>query len=279
MGNCSRIRRYVIVGHVLGLAVLLAAGFLPSCHQERPMLMRVDLVEIPAVSGDTPVAPTPDPPTPAPPQPPTPPAPTPPAPTPPAPTPPVPKPPTPAPIPTPKPPPPTPTPPAPTPPKWQARTPDQIRQNAKLSPVNTPAPTPRPTPTPAPVNSRDIAARMQQNVNNRRVTVTTGPAPTTATAAASDNFNNATVQRLYALWNQPSRQEVGGREPRTAVTFRIAHDGSVLRKVISAPSGNAAMDASVRKMLDALTTLPAPSAYGLPRGILEITVVFELDVN
>lgn len=272
--------------HTVLVLSLFVVGFIPSCRHKKPESLQVSLVDLP------PALPTPAPPSPAPPAP-TPPAPAPqPAPPDPAPAPqPQPQPP-PAPVPTPAPvpqptPQPTPAPvpqPAPAPtvpvpapnPKPRLRTPEEIRNSAKLE---KPAATPQPQPTPRPpaVNPNDVATRLRNSVRSSVSATYTPPAGGTVSAVSADRYLGVVSGILRSRWKQPSAAELARQKPVTHVSLDIARDGTVRSSRIIRGSGNAAMDASVRALLNGLTKLPSPASYGIDAATFSVTIAFEVD--
>ncbi|MBO4633169.1 MAG: TonB family protein [Lentisphaeria bacterium] len=74
---------------------------------------------------------------------------------------------------------------------------------------------------------------------------------------------------LKRRWEQPTI--FGNARPKAIILFRVSESGRVLSARILEPSGNAAMDSSVKQLLRDLRTLPAP-----PRA-MEFTVTMEID--
>ena len=258
----------VTAAHVAAVFLLFVASLFSLPREPVLVPLRVNLVSAPSTPSPAPGTPAPTPPvTPEPPKP-TPPRPTPPRPTPPRPTPPKP---TPA----------KPTPPPPPKKQWKARTADEIRRSATITPRSTPRP-PAPTPTRR-VDARDIAARINERVNNLKVAVVPSPSvgsatpsrPTSQREAAS--YFAAVTAVLHRLWHQPERGAIGRAEPTVAVSLTVASDGRVTRRRTSRPSGVAAMDRSVASVLRNLDRLPSPSSHGIGHKTITIEVVFELD--
>lgn len=79
---------------------------------------------------------------------------------------------------------------------------------------------------------------------------------------------------MYEAWQQPSSL-IGQKGLVTAVQIRVQRDGQITRKQIITPSGNAQMDESVLRALEAISRLPElPPGFG---GIYQdITIDFEL---
>lgn len=80
-------------------------------------------------------------------------------------------------------------------------------------------------------------------------------------------------QTLYNAWIQPSREEAGGRD--VGAEIRLRRDGTIISFRLIRPSGNAAMDSSVMRALQAV-----PRISGLSPGFLAghdvVTIAFKL---
>ncbi len=77
---------------------------------------------------------------------------------------------------------------------------------------------------------------------------------------------------LRPRWDQPSRTEVGGRQPEVTIRLRVSSSGIVISAKILQRSGVAAMDRSVQKLLNSLRQVPTP-----PRGIDHIDLIMALE--
>jgi len=81
-------------------------------------------------------------------------------------------------------------------------------------------------------------------------------------------------QALHGAWAQPSREEAGGDVVRASIGFDAG--GRITSRRLSAPSGNAVLDRSVREALDAVDRVP-----GLTAGFLErhptVTIAFNVE--
>ncbi len=185
-----------------------------------------------------------------------------------APAPPIPDPPSPDPVP-PQPPPPDPpkTIPEPTPPKPEPPKPKPERPKVEVSQTRVRRDPPRDSKPPPRMTEQQIRDMLKQGM----------PAQATGTPAADDLPPSYYAQirvAMYEAWQQP-----GGLSARSGlsvlVSVRVQRDGSVTRKEILRRSGNALMDQSVQRALDATSRLPAlPSSF---RGAYrDITVEFEL---
>lgn len=76
---------------------------------------------------------------------------------------------------------------------------------------------------------------------------------------------------MYEAWQQPSSL-IGKKGLVTTVEIRVQRDGQITGKKIATPSGNAQMDDSVLRALEAVTRLPE-----LPAGCDgDISIYFEL---
>ncbi|MBN2641211.1 MAG: TonB family protein [Victivallales bacterium] len=76
---------------------------------------------------------------------------------------------------------------------------------------------------------------------------------------------------LRPQWNQPAREDVGGRQPEVAIKINVSASGNVISAVITRPSGIAAMDNSVKRLLNSLRRVPAP-----PSGIRSVELIMAL---
>lgn len=259
----KKIRKWVLVAHIIAVAAITLPVSFNSCDKQEFEAIPVQVVPesaLPATSAPPPVSePTETPPDPDPT---------------PAPTP-EPAEPEPAPAPTPEPAEPEPAP-EPTNSKNQLRTAEEIRQDARLDPV---ASTPRET-EPAPnIDPAQLEKRIQKKLNR----ITTDVAVTRhntnkSSANAADYYKHAIIfPILYRRWNQPTLRETGGRRPTTKVELRVRAEGRVTSARLVRPSGNTAMDSSVRQLLRGLNRLPPPSSHGVHDRQLTVIINFELE--
>ena len=72
-------------------------------------------------------------------------------------------------------------------------------------------------------------------------------------------------------WVEPSRTVLGDQRPTAVLELTIAADGRVLGARIVESSGNASMDASVKRLIKVLDRVPVP-----PNGQLTILVDMEV---
>lgn len=81
-------------------------------------------------------------------------------------------------------------------------------------------------------------------------------------------------QTMYDAWEQPSG--LGGMAGLTAeMEIRVSRDGTITRRRMTRPSGNAVMDESVKRAVDAVTRLkPLPAEF--TGEYRDITIEFEL---
>lgn len=87
-------------------------------------------------------------------------------------------------------------------------------------------------------------------------------------------FLNQVRAIMYEAWQQPSSL-IGQKGLVTSVEIRVQRDGQITRKNVVRPSGNAQMDESVLRALEAVNRLPElPAGFG---GLYkDITIDFEL---
>lgn len=262
----KKIRKWVLVAHIIAVTAIALPVSFNSCNKQEFEAIPVQVVPesaLPATSAPPPVpeaTETPDttPETPEEPE------------QTPAPTPE----PEPAPAPTPEPTEPEPAP-EPTNSNNRLRTAEEIRQDARLDPVSS---TPRET-EPAPnIDTAQLEKRIQKKLNR----ITTDVAVTRhntnkSSASAVNNYLQAISRILYRRWNQPTLRETGGTRPTTKVELRVRADGRVTSARLVRPSGNTAMDSSVRQLLQGLNRLPPPSSHGVHDRQLTVIINFELE--
>ena len=258
----------VTAAHVAAIFLLFIASLFSLPRNPNLVPLHVSLVSLPSTPSPAPGPVTPTPPV---------------TPEPPRPAPPAPEPaPRPEPKPEPRPKPPPPKPPEPRLPKkrWKPRTPEEIRKSFEQTPR--PAPRPQVPTSNLKVDARDIAARINKQVNNLRVAViptpgaSTSSAPPTSQREAASYFA-AVSAVLHRLWQQPDRGAVGRTEPTVTVSLTVASDGRLVRCRTVRRSGVGAMDRSVASVLRGLDRLPAPASHGIRRKEITIEVVFDLD--
>jgi len=79
---------------------------------------------------------------------------------------------------------------------------------------------------------------------------------------------------MYEAWQQPSSL-IGKKGLVTTVEIRVQRDGQITSKKITTPSGNAQMDESVLRALEAVSRLPEPPA-GFDDSYKYISIYFDL---
>ena len=75
---------------------------------------------------------------------------------------------------------------------------------------------------------------------------------------AEEQFNRRAGMYLKNIWTQPPKSLLGSQLPEVTIELSIAADGRVIGRRITRPSGNPAMDQSVRNLLERLDRMPAP---------------------
>ncbi|MCF7889275.1 MAG: TonB family protein [Victivallales bacterium] len=86
------------------------------------------------------------------------------------------------------------------------------------------------------------------------------------------NYNNKVSGYLYSRWQQPAKTVLDSRLPAVQVLINIDKYGNIRNYRILEESGIAAMDSSVKVLLQNLKKLPKP-----PKGAMEISVSLELE--
>jgi len=102
----------------------------------------------------------------------------------------------------------------------------------------------------------------QKNVKIRSNTKSTG---------VSQNYENSVGAYLYQLWDTPDKSLLANKRPEVKIQLNIAANGQLLDAKILKPSGVAAMDKSVQKLLKKIKYLPAPN-----NGAKKITLILEV---
>ena len=259
MGNLSKPGKLPIMKvagiHLAVVAILWVSGVIQSCRQPATEHMRVRLAAAP---------PTPTPPAPQPTPTPTPPTPTPPQPTPPTPTPPPPAPPREAAS--------KPKPKAQPKPKWKPRSANDIRNKyanqvnkAQKTPRQPQTTRPRPTNTP---NSRDVANRLNNAVSHSR------PKAGGGSEAPPRDYFDQIVATLHASWRPPTAADAPDGIA-TRIDLTIDRSGNMLSGRVIGPSGNSAMDASVRALLSSHLRFP-PFPPSVRSSTLQVQVTLRL---
>lgn len=93
----------------------------------------------------------------------------------------------------------------------------------------------------------------------------------TKSAGASKNYENSVGSYLYQLWDTPDKSALGTKRPEVKIELNIAANGQLLNAKILNPSGIAAMDESIQKLLKKVKYLPASG-----RGARKITLILEV---
>jgi len=88
---------------------------------------------------------------------------------------------------------------------------------------------------------------------------------------ADEAYYNNLKRFLDFRWVEPPRSLLGGQRPTAVLELTIAADGRVLGAKLSESSGNAMMEASIRRLIKVLDRVPAP-----PNGQLTILVDMEI---
>ncbi len=253
----------VSIIHAASLLLLVLASFIQSWRTPREEVIEVQLFEIPTNWQQTPSpvasAPTPEP----------------------------------IPEPTPEPTPPEPTP-EPTPnetprsqpeppptPSWQPRSLEEIRSGGLRPATSQPSrpQTPAPTPATPTVSADDIAQRARRQVSSQNLTVNIPQATGQPTVSQTDanRYLGAILALFEREWQQPSTASVPSGQRQATMSLTIAGNGTIRQAQLNRPSGNPAMDQSVRSIFQRLRQLPPPRDYNINADPFQVNVVFELD--
>ncbi len=166
------------------------------------------------------------------------------------------------------------------------------------NPVVEPEPIPAPPPPdPAPVKRRPVKKRPRKKIetSQKRIKRPTGsdrkptlspedierllaqgakPSDRTRIPDADARGFARVRAAFYEVWVQPSRAEVGGDSVEAVIV--LGKDGRVMSGRLSQPSGNAVLDNSVRRALNAVKRVT-----GLPSGFenrhREISIAFRVE--
>jgi TonB family protein len=87
----------------------------------------------------------------------------------------------------------------------------------------------------------------------------------------TQSYENSVGAYLYQHWKTPDKSILGGKRPEVKISLYIAASGRLLNAQILSASGIAAMDSSVKKLLNSLKYLPAPN-----NGSRRITLILEV---
>jgi len=146
-------------------------------------------------------------------------------------------------------------------PKWKPRTAKDITVTKNVVESKDPAP--------SAISSQDIAKRLQKISRQCQVKNAAGPV-----SAIPAGYYDTIAAFLYERWQQPSRAELGGKNPTVTVTVAIDSSGRVKNSKISQKSGISVMDGSVNQLLKKLASLPKP-----PNGAMSLSISLEIAEN
>lgn len=153
-------------------------------------------------------------------------------------------------------------------PKPKLKKPTEIVKSKKKIKRTNDAPKPRPKPrppAPKPLSQKEIQDRIRSNL----------PPPKNAVVGPPTDFSRFFImvrEKCYGAWTKPA-----GLASQTSamVKIRVARNGQVTSRTLVAPSGNAAMDASVMKAANAVTYItPLPSSYR--ESYKDVTLEFKI---
>ncbi len=185
------------------------------------------------------------------------------------------------------------------------------RATPSSRPTATPSPKTRPTPKPISKPRKTSAAKAspspwrkskpqshkEQRSPDRPATVTTKTAPPShGTAKATSSGKNGSAgggsapsefawygdmlhDRFYRAWIQPTTSAARGAKISTLVKVRIEKDGRVSKFEIIKPSGNAAVNESVRMVGKQVTQVDAPPAGLIKGDHYDVKINFELNTG
>ena len=145
---------------------------------------------------------------------------------------------------------------------WKALDPNQIKKST--STVIKKAP-PKRNP---PVKASDIAGNIRKEVKTIKFSNTYNADKSVL------NYYDKVSQYMYGKWDQPSRSITYNGIPVVKLRVSIDGNGTILSSSIVSKSGVASMDASVKKLLSTLSSLPPP-----PEGAMKFDVYLELTNN
>ena len=90
-------------------------------------------------------------------------------------------------------------------------------------------------------------------------------------SGTTQSYENSVGAYLYQHWKTPDKSVLGNKRPEVKISLFIAASGRLLNAKILSTSGIAAMDDSVKKLLNSLKYLPAPNG-----GSRRITLILEV---
>jgi TonB family protein len=198
---------------------------------------------------------------------------------------------------------PSPTPkPTPRPPPTPKPT-ETPKPKPKRTPRSTPRPTPKKTkeaktshkasPKPKPVSKKP--SKKLEKTEEKAPTKTkpvsqkdAGKAASTSKSGSAGGGNNASEfawygnmlhDRFYRAWIQPTKNIAPGTKISTLVRVRIEKDGRVSKFEIIKPSGNVAVNESVRVVAKQVTQVDAPPTKLIKGDHYEVKINFELNTG
>ncbi len=101
-----------------------------------------------------------------------------------------------------------------------------------------------------------------------------GKAPGGGANADLTRYGKNLERAIYSKWKQPAQSHIGDSRPETVVEFTLSSSGKVLSSRIVSPSGNPAMEESVKALLATLDILPVPP-YVPGQKVFEIQLVLK----
>ena len=153
---------------------------------------------------------------------------------------------------------------------------DRIRKGLR-KPAKTPET--KPAPVQPTIDADALEDRLRGQISNPSVvgnlTGVDGTGP--GGGGQGDTFMAAVITVLTDQWMQPTRVEIGDEEPTVTTSITVRADGTVTAFQLTKPSGVAAMDDSVERLLRKVRKLPPLGQYGLLQSVLTIEVTFVLD--
>ncbi|HEY4271468.1 MAG TPA: TonB family protein [Candidatus Udaeobacter sp.] len=183
-----------------------------------------------------------------------------------------------------------------------------LKPKPKRTPRSTPRPTPKktlvakasPKPSPKPPKERRSPDR-RENVARAKSTLpshgsektgstgksgSAGGLPAVASAKAGGSsasefawYGNMLHDRFYRAWIQPTANITADTKISTLVRVRIEKDGRVSKFEIVKPSGNVAVNESVRVVAKQVTQVDAPPTGLIKGDHYEVNINFELNTE
>lgn len=93
-----------------------------------------------------------------------------------------------------------------------------------------------------------------------------------ASVKLSEYANRSLLPYLKSRWKQPPDSLLGGKRPSVDIVLTISANGKVQQASIKRPSGVAAMDDSVKRLLKGLDILPRP-----PDGEISLAITLQTE--